>query len=110
MAGDGIVVDLARAVPFGLLLNELVSNAYKHAFPSRVPGALNVTLDQDDRSIVLRVADTGIGLPKGLDHKNSGTLGLSLVHMLAKQLGGTISFESGTGTTVQVNVPKEYGA
>jgi two-component sensor histidine kinase len=109
VVGDGIVVDLTRAVPFGLLLNELVSNAYKHAFPSRA-GVLTVTLGQENGSIFLRVADTGKGLPEDLDRRNPGTLGLPLVHMLAKQLGGTVTFEPGTGTTVHVSLPMQGSA
>jgi two-component sensor histidine kinase len=108
VVGTVVVADLARAVPFGLLLNELVSNACKHAFPAGTGGELTVALDEDEQAIVLRVSDTGVGLPERLDYQNSGTLGLSLVHMLAKQLGGSVSFESGIGTTVQVALPKTY--
>jgi two-component sensor histidine kinase len=105
--GDGITIDLARAVPFGLLLSELVSNAYKHAFRSRAGGELRVTLHKDGAHVRLRVSDTGVGLPSGFKDRPLVTLGLQLVHMLAKQLGGTVTFDSAGGTSVEVRVPIE---
>jgi signal transduction histidine kinase/DNA-binding response OmpR family regulator len=104
--GNGIRVDLARAVPLGLLLNELVSNACKHAFPGATEGRLEIRLHEADSGIHVQVTDTGVGLPAGLNHRTSGTLGLQLVHMLAKQLGGDVRFESVGGTTVDVHVPR----
>jgi two-component sensor histidine kinase len=107
--GDGIHVDLARAVPLGLLLNELVSNACKHAFPGNREGQIEVRLREADGGIHIQVKDTGTGLPPGLDHRTSATLGLQLVHMLAKQLRGEVKFESAGGTTADVYVPRQPG-
>ena len=107
VAGDGITIDLARAVPFGLPLSELVSNAYKHAFRSRAGGELRVALHKDGAHIRLRVRDTGVGLPSGFGDRPLATLGLQLVHMLAKQLSGTVTFDSAHGTSVEVRVPVE---
>lgn len=105
VAGDGIRVDLARAVPLGLLLNELVSNAYKHAFRARTHGELRVALDELDGQLRLCVTDDGAGLPDGFDERPHQTLGLQLVRMLAKQLGGAVTFRSDRGTRVEVRVP-----
>jgi two-component sensor histidine kinase len=105
VVGNGIRVDLARAVPLGLLLNELVSNACKHAFPGTTDGQLEIRLHEAD-GIHVHVSDTGVGLPAGLNHRTSATLGLQLVHMLAKQLGGDVRFQSAGGTTVDVHVPR----
>jgi signal transduction histidine kinase/DNA-binding response OmpR family regulator len=107
VAGDAITVDLARAVPFGLLLNELVSNACKHAFPPGAGGALSVRLQQDDAHLRLQVEDDGVGLPAGLTERPPSTLGLQLVRMLAKQLGATVRFDSPGGTAVDVRIPLE---
>jgi two-component sensor histidine kinase len=109
VVGDGITVDLARAVPLGLLLNELVSNACKHAFPGHTAGRLDIRLNEADGRIHVQVKDTGAGLPTGVSHRTSATLGLQLVHMLAEQLGGDVSFESAGGTTVDVDVPRWSG-
>jgi signal transduction histidine kinase/CheY-like chemotaxis protein len=104
--GGTVTVDLARAVPIGLLLNELISNACKHAFPTTTGGELTVTLGQDDGHLTLRVADSGIGLPHQFVERSPTTLGLQLVYMLAKQVGGSVAFHRTDGTTVDVTVPK----
>jgi len=109
VVGNGIAIDLARAVPLGLLLNELVSNACKHAFPGHTTGQLDIRLHEAAGHIHIQVKDTGAGLPGGFDHRTSTTLGLQLVHMLAKQLGGDVTFESAGGTTVDVYVPLRSG-
>jgi signal transduction histidine kinase len=106
VVGDGIHVDLAHAVPLGLLLNELVSNACKHAFPGNTEGQLDIRLSAANGGLHVQVRDSGTGLPAGLDRRTSPTLGLRLVRMLAKQLGGDVSFESAGGTTVDVHVPR----
>jgi signal transduction histidine kinase len=106
VVGDGIQVDLACAVPLGLLLNELVSNACKHAFPGNTGGRLEIRLNEAESGIHLQVTDTGVGLPTNVDHRTSPTLGLTLVQMLAKQLGGDVTFESAGGTSVDVHVPR----
>jgi PAS domain S-box-containing protein len=95
----GIAMGIDKAVPCGLIINELVSNALKHAFPDNLSGEISVcfSLDDDDW-ITLTVADTGVGIPTALDFKNTGTLGLQLVNMLTQQLNGQISMESTTGT------------
>ena len=104
--GDEVMVDLTRAVPLGLLLNELVSNACKHAFPTNTTGRLEVAVHQEDGQMHLRVADTGVGVPAGFAPCESKTLGLQLVHKLAQQLGGTVEFHARGGTTVDVRVPR----
>lgn len=107
VVGDDIRIDLARAVPFGLLLNELVSNACKHAFPSKTEGALRVALHQEDGTIRLEVADNGVGLPSGFSDRVPETLGVQLVRMLAKQLGGNVTFECAGETSVEFRMPMQ---
>ncbi len=105
VSGDDIRFDLARAVPFGLLLNELVSNTFKHAFRSGTGGELRVELRKEDGDVRLHVRDNGVGLRSGFDDQAHATLGLHLVRMLAKQLGGSVTFASSGGTSVEVRVP-----
>ena len=107
ISGDGVTLELDRAVPYGLLLNELVSNACKHAFPGRNQGTISVTFDRAERHTTVEVADTGVGLPAGLDYNGASTLGLQLVHNLALQLGATMSVLSGPGTRVLVRIPQQ---
>lgn len=96
-------LDIDKAIPCGLILNELISNTLKHAFPDGRTGRVSVSFSvSDDRQAVLSVNDNGIGLPPGLDCSNTYTLGLQLVYDLTSQLGGsvTVSQENGTGFTI----------
>jgi two-component sensor histidine kinase len=85
-------------------LNELLSNAFKHAFPGDAQGTIHVRLCQEnDGEIVLEVADDGVGLPAGFDLGQSGTLGMLIIRSLGKrQLGGQVTFRVDGGVTCQV--------
>jgi PAS domain S-box-containing protein len=97
--GD-IQMGIDRAIPYGLIINELVSNAIKHAFPNGRSGEIAISLRADDRGVLtLTVADNGVGLPPGLDFRNTETLGLQLVNLLTKQLWGELSLLNKGGAT-----------
>jgi PAS domain S-box-containing protein len=100
-------LDLERAIPCGLIMNEMLSNALKHAFPDGRNGSIVVRVSSTAGWVTLTVADTGVGLPTGLDVTTTGTLGLQLVHLLAKQLAGRFAVEPGTpGTVARVTFPE----
>ena len=96
---EPVALTVAMAVPCGLILNELVSNALRHAFPAG-GGAVTVSLSREPAigRLCLRVSDNGVGLPPGLDWRQSRSLGLRLVQMLARQLEGTVETGPGPGT------------
>jgi two-component sensor histidine kinase len=101
-AGE-VVLEIDDAIPCGLIVNELVSNSMKYAFPEGRRGNLAVRLDKgDDDRITLEVEDDGVGLPPGLDFRNTETLGLQLVNLLVKQLHGEIELEQGVGAVFRV--------
>jgi PAS domain S-box-containing protein len=89
------------AIPCGLLLNELMSNCFKHAFADGRTGTLRVALAADGGAHELTVADDGPGLPPGYDFRNAASFGLQLVSTLVEQLGGTIDV-GGPGATFTV--------
>jgi PAS domain S-box-containing protein len=95
-----LILPIEMAVPCGLILNELASNALKHAFPGGRDGEVTVTLehDPDTGDVSLRVHDNGVGLPTDQDWRQATSLGLRLVQMLAKQIRGTVQPGSGSGT------------
>jgi PAS domain S-box-containing protein len=101
--GSGATLELGRAVPFGLLLNELVSNALKHGVPDPETGSIHVEVLEKNGTISLRVKDTGAGFPEGLRPEQGTSLGLNLVHILARQLAATVAFESRAGASVRVS-------
>jgi PAS domain S-box-containing protein len=104
----GVDVGLDIAVPCGLVLNELITNAYKHAFPGGKPRAgkgnceITVTVKQDGGACTLLVADNGVGLPAGMNLENPETLGLRLVKMLSQQINGAIELDRTHGTTFRL--------
>ena len=96
---EGVFLDINRAIPCGLVISELVSNSLKHAFPDRKKGKLLIRMTQDKKGINrLTIKDNGIGLPEGLDYRETDTLGLQLVTDLVQQLKGTINVKKTKGT------------
>jgi PAS domain S-box-containing protein len=90
---------VGTAVPCGLILNELVTNAFKHAFRGRAQGEIIAALGTGaDGRVCLRVSDDGVGLPAGLDWRQSRSLGLRLIHLLAGQLNATVEVRATHGT------------
>lgn len=90
------LLEIDKAIPLGLIVNELISNSVKHAFAPGTAGDIWLRLRAEAGEVCLMVADNGVGLPPGLDFQNTGTLGLQLVNTLTNQLGGTITV-SNTG-------------
>jgi two-component sensor histidine kinase/PAS domain-containing protein len=102
---DEIAFDVDTAIPCGLILNELLTNALKYAFPDGRSGDIHIRLKAEGEHVTLRVRDTGMGFPEGFDFLKTESLGLQLVNMLAEQLGGTLTLTHEGGTTVTVSIP-----
>jgi PAS domain S-box-containing protein len=106
VSAEGVELELDRAVPCSLLVNELVSNAFQHAFPDGRRGTVTVAAGPEpDGRVALTVADDGIGLPPGLDFRQAKTLGLQLVATLTEQLGGTVGLDRSAGTAFRITFP-----
>jgi two-component sensor histidine kinase len=96
---DNVLLDINKAIPCGLILNELISNALKHAFPSGRTGEIHVELRTDaTQKVTIVVRDTGIGIPSEMDFRQTETLGLQLISTLIEQLDGTIELDRSEGT------------
>lgn len=103
---DEVMLSVDLAIPCGLLLNELLSNSLKHAFPGGQGGHIAVEFRTDgDGHYILQVEDDGVGLPHGLDVWKPETLGLQLVNMMVEQLCGTMQVDSREGTLFQISFP-----
>src|SRR4029077_4728290 len=87
---EDIPLGVDAAISCGLIVNELISNALKHAFPDHQKGRVEVTLRSAGSDVVLEVADNGVGFPANLDFHNASTLGLKLVAIFTEQVGGTM--------------------
>jgi|GEM_PF-3266037 len=112
----GVEADLDIAVSCGLILNEMISNAYKHAFPAGKTRSgkgdceISVTMKRKGGACILTVADNGVGLPEVLNLENPETLGLRLIKMLSKQLNGSIEVDRSAGTTFRLRFAHSSGA
>lgn len=90
--GDDITLDLQRAIPCGLIINELIVNSLKHAFLDDSMGHIHIVLTrEDDEQITLEVGDDGVGLPDDLGDVESSGLGLQLVRVLSEQIEGELT-------------------
>jgi PAS domain S-box-containing protein len=101
-----LLFNIDTAIPCGLIIGELVSNAIKHGFPNGREGHINVLLsmDTDDEAIII-VKDDGVGFPRGLNFRNTTSLGLQLVNILVSQLGGSIEKSDEGGATFRLTFP-----
>ncbi|MFC1887905.1 histidine kinase dimerization/phosphoacceptor domain -containing protein [Candidatus Cloacimonadota bacterium] len=97
---EDILLDIDTAVPCGLILNELVSNSLKYAFPDNKKGMLKVSFKQNKDICELIVKDNGIGIPENLDINKTSTLGFQLVKALTEQLHGNFELRLDSGTEV----------
>jgi two-component sensor histidine kinase/DNA-binding response OmpR family regulator len=96
---EPVLLDLDQAIPCGLILNELITNSLKYAFPQNQAGEVAVRLHRGgDGRVTLSVADNGVGLAPGFDWRHAGSLGLRIVEILAGQLNGILEYGGGTGT------------
>ncbi|WP_235606836.1 PAS domain S-box protein [Syntrophotalea acetylenivorans] len=107
--GD-ISLDIAQVIPCGLLITELLSNAYKHAFTDGSNGTIIVSMMKSGRQLSLSVADDGVGLPADLDCRHTATLGLQLVTALTNQLNGTLEVKRDGGTLFRVTFASEVAS
>ena len=103
---DSIPVEIDMAVPLGLIINELVTNAFKYAFKKNAQGKIFVGLHLNKKEeLVLEVSDNGCGLPDNIDYQNTSSLGLQLVCSLTQQIEGVIELNKENGTTFKITFP-----
>ena len=100
-----IPLSLEQAIPFGLILNELATNAIKHGFRRRTRGTLHVSAALEDGEALVEVEDDGVGMPPGVSLSAPDTLGLQLVVSLAEQLKGSVSVDSPAGVRFRLRFP-----
>jgi PAS domain S-box-containing protein len=103
-------LSINQAIPCGLIINELVSNALKHAFPGGRSGRILVELTAGgDGTVRLAVRDNGVGFPDGLDYRKTSSLGMQIVRGLVDQLGGRLTLDGRNGTDVVIVFPRAGG-
>jgi len=98
---ENIIVLIDTAIPLGMIINEIITNSLKHAFPNKSKGEISVNLHRPEDDIIeLMVSDNGIGIPKGVNINDVGTVGGQLIYALAEQqLEGTLSLNNNNGVS-----------
>jgi len=105
--GD-VSLGINSAIPCGLIINELVTNSLKYAFPDGRKGELKITVHEIDNEIELVISDNGIGIPENIDFRNTESLGLKLVSILAeRQLRGNLNLDRKTGTEFRIRFKED---
>ena len=99
-----ISLDIDTAIPLGLIINELISNSLKYAFPRGRKGEISLAIHRQDQTITILFKDNGVGIPQDFDWRNAKSLGLRLVISLVEQLSGTIELDRTSGTTFNIVV------
>jgi PAS domain S-box-containing protein len=100
---EDVSIGVDTAIPCGLIVNELVSNSLKHAFPGDRRGKIRIAFRSIDRNeFLLTVGDNGAGFPEGLDFRDTKTMGMRLVNLLTKQLHGEIELNRAEGTEFKI--------
>jgi PAS domain S-box-containing protein len=100
---EAMDVSIATALPIGLIINELLTNAFKYAFPVGAPGVINIRLEKEENQMcTLVVQDNGVGLPASMSMDSEKSIGLYIVRLLVEQLEGTVNIMRDNGTTFHI--------
>ncbi|MEO8512646.1 MAG: histidine kinase dimerization/phosphoacceptor domain -containing protein [Ignavibacteria bacterium] len=102
-----IFLSVEKAVPCGVIINELVTNSIKHAFKGDTGGTIKISMEICGDLYILKVSDNGIGLSKNFDIDESGSLGMFLLKSLSRQIDAELEIESKNGTTVSLRFSEE---
>lgn len=112
LSSEDLEVNINQAVPFALLINEVVMNSYKHAFTDRKEGEIRVALELNDDTVKAVIKDNGIGLPDDFDERKTNSLGMTLIETLSQQLNADLDIynDKGTGVKIEFTVRDERGS
>ncbi len=102
MEMEDVLFNIDTAIPCGLIINELVSNSLKHAFPEGREGEITIKIQSTDDEYTLSVSDDGVSFPEDLDFQNTNSLGLRLVNSLTSQIDGKIELDKSHGTKLKI--------
>lgn len=99
---EDVEVDIDNAVPLGLIINEIVTNSLKYAFPDETAGTITISFHKQKDQYILEVSDDGIGIPEEFEVEKSDSLGMMLINSLTYQIGGELEIERSPGTTFRI--------
>ncbi|RQD83516.1 sensor histidine kinase [Methanosalsum natronophilum] len=104
---DELYLNMDITIPLGMIINEIVTNSFKHAFDGKDKGHISISFKENDDGYELVVKDDGIGIPESLEQMNFNTLGLKVINLLVTQLQGDLRLDNLDGTCYTISIPKE---
>ncbi|MDN3588672.1 histidine kinase dimerization/phosphoacceptor domain -containing protein [Pedobacter aquatilis] len=102
---DDFMLDVSQAIPIGIILNEMVTNALKYAFPNHQQGTITICVKKVNQFVEVEISDDGVGMPMNFDMSNVNTLGINLLEGLTAQLGGSLQLKNKNGLTISLRFP-----
>ena len=97
---------IETAIPCGLIINELVSNSLKYAFPNGRQGNISVNIKASGGNLEMSLADDGVGIPESINPRKTASLGIKLIYILVEhQMGGKVEIETTGGTKYKITIP-----
>lgn len=106
ISSDSFAINVTQAVPCALILNELISNSYKHAFKKKETGLIDISVHQKNGDVEFCVRDNGMGIPEAFLREDGTSLGLTIVRTLIRQVEGTFEIKNDVGTTARFRFEK----
>ena len=105
ITGEKVYLDIDKAIPCSLILNEMISNSLKYAFPDNQKGTIQIDVRSGTHNVIIIYTDNGVGIPEHITLDNTGTMGLQLINGLTNQLKGTVELEREHGTVYKITFP-----
>jgi two-component sensor histidine kinase len=103
---DDVHLDMAKAIPLGLMISEILINAHKHAFNHSENGSIKILSSIEDDKMLMKISDNGSGIPKDIDLSKSNSLGMTLVNSFSDQLKADLKINSNSkGTRFEFSIP-----
>jgi PAS domain S-box-containing protein len=104
---EDIELNIETSIPLGLIINEIITNIIKYAFPQNQKGTIEIHLYSQIDQIILKISDNGIGIPEKINIKKPETLGLVIIKSLTNQIDGTIQINTNPGTTYTITFKEQ---
>lgn len=104
---EEVMLDINTSIPLGLIVNELISNSLKHAFPEGREGYIKVKFYQKDNEYVVEVTDNGVGVPEDLDLAKTNSLGMQIINSLTEQINGELEVVRSPVTMFRITFQEE---
>lgn len=105
---EDIKLNISEVMHYGLILNELISNALKYAFPNNIPGKIKISCRKRDQEVILEVFDNGVGFPDSYKFHNENTMGMRIVKTSTKQLNGNLKLFKKNGTKWVISFQEKF--